>query len=861
MKKKLPFLFLLGLLAIGTASVNHYRKTEVVDAAYTTNATTYYNSVGNLSGDALLEKLAELTTTNHKYYTTYDDIRTMNLQSDKDSKNSSNLLDFYSQISIDGTWDGGKTWNREHVWCQSHTNGLFGTSGAGSDIHHIRPTINSINSSRNNSLYGIVESKDKRDAYAKYYNKTNTTDATAANGTLYGYLNGSLSDDGVFEPTDNIKGDVARIVMYLYMHYSSEVSANLSRVNVSNSTTKSKAGALDISNIVYTSRHNESDADDAAFDLLVAWSESDPVDSFEANRNNYCASITGTRNPFIDHPEYASYIWGGSSNTGSGSGNDNSGSSGSTTPELGGDSSVEGDKIVIENTTTSKKYKLVTNAGNIYNNDKIIIAAKDYDVAMSTTQNTNNRGVSNINKYTSGGNQYLTPSSDTEILTVAKANSQYNFNTSSGGYLATASSSENRLVTKTSLGSGENAYWTVSVSGGITTVKAKGSYTRNILKYNHSSNIFSCYGEGNTQKDIEIYREIVETSTTTQTITLPKDGTLLSISQAKEYASLVGSSYTTAKYNIQGTITSITNTEYGNMYIQDASGNSIYVYGVYSSDGTARYDALPSIHKPQVGDTVTLYGVIGTYNSTPQMKTARLYDLDKSTSSTSVLNTLFTNYVGDKSYTKKSIINLNKEAVNDISKYFYASCSTLQRTTYYKNNLLLMGNYDGTLSGVTSTSGINSGYGTNANGDMVHFKVNSTGELVGDYVVDIPNNGGMEEFYTTPFDFTSSNYFDSSWIYDYNVGYTHIVTNTEKSKKYLQDFLDVAAPLLLSDIYNSNYVQIEKLVIKEVNNTLVLQIIVSSTNSGKLSNLISDSNVLAESVVTSECDLIYLQNY
>ena len=144
---------------------------------------------------------------------------------------------------------------------------------------------------------------------------------------------------------------------------------------------------------------------------------------------------------------------------------------------------------------------------------------------------------------------------------------------------------------------------------------------------------------------------------------------------------------------------------------------------------------------------------------------------------------------------------------------------------------------------------------------MVHFKVNSTGELVGDYVVDIPNNGGMEEFYTTPFDFTSSNYFDSSWIYDYNVGYTHIVTNTDKSKKYLQDFLDVAAPLLLSDIYNSNYVQIEKLVIKEVNNTLILQIIVSSTNSGKLSNLISEANVLAESAITSDCDLIYLQNY
>ena len=71
MKKKLPFLFLLGLLAIGVANINHYRKTEVVDAAYTTNATTYYNSVGNLSGDALLEKLAQITYSNHRTYNTY----------------------------------------------------------------------------------------------------------------------------------------------------------------------------------------------------------------------------------------------------------------------------------------------------------------------------------------------------------------------------------------------------------------------------------------------------------------------------------------------------------------------------------------------------------------------------------------------------------------------------------------------------------------------------------------------------------------------------------------------------------------------------------------------------------------------
>ena len=55
---------------------------------------------------------------------------------------------------------------------------------------------------------------------------------------------------------------------------------------------------------------------DAAFDLLCEWSESDPVDGLEITRNNYAASVTGLRNPFIDHPEFADMIWDESYNGG-----------------------------------------------------------------------------------------------------------------------------------------------------------------------------------------------------------------------------------------------------------------------------------------------------------------------------------------------------------------------------------------------------------------------------------------------------------------------------------------------------------------------------------------------------------------
>ena len=80
------------------------------------------------------------------------------------------------------------------------------------------------------------------------------------------------------------------------------------------------------------------------------------------------------------------------------------------------------------------------------------------------------------------------------------------------------------------------------------------------------------------------------------------------------------------KYLVRGTVTSVANTTYGNLYIEDAEGNSLYVYGLYSVDGVTRYDAMET--KPQAGDEVLLLGVLTTYNSNPQMKNAWLQELN-----------------------------------------------------------------------------------------------------------------------------------------------------------------------------------------------------------------------------------------
>ncbi len=82
---------------------------------------------------------------------------------------------------------------------------------------------------------------------------------------------------------------------------------------------------------------------------------------------------------------------------------------------------------------------------------------------------------------------------------------------------------------------------------------------------------------------------------------------------------------TIEKYLVKGTITNIVKEDYGNMYIKDAEGNELYIYGLYSKDGSTRYDKLEN--KPQVGDTITVMGVACNYNG-PQMKNAWLMELE-----------------------------------------------------------------------------------------------------------------------------------------------------------------------------------------------------------------------------------------
>lgn len=150
---------------------------------------------------------------------------------------------------------------------------------------------------------------------------------------------------------------------------------------------------------------------------------------------------------------------------------------------------------------TTNAYTLLTDVSQLTAGSSIVIAAKGYNYAISTTQNSNNRAQAAVKK---SGNT-ITFGDDVQILTVEAGSTagSFAFNTGSG-YLFAASSSKNYLKTETSLSA--NSSWSVDIAAdGTATIKAKGGNTRNWLRYNSTNNppIFSCYGSG--QADVVIY--------------------------------------------------------------------------------------------------------------------------------------------------------------------------------------------------------------------------------------------------------------------------------------------------------------------------------------------------------------------
>ena len=145
------------------------------------------------------------------------------------------------------------------------------------------------------------------------------------------------------------------------------------------------------------------------------------------------------------------------------------------------------------------EWVLVDDISELVIGDKIVIVAAGSDVALSTTQNSNNRGQVSITK----GNGTIEINENVQVLILEEGTKEgtYAFNTGSG-YLYAASSSSNYLRTQTT--NDANGSWKIAIVDGVATVVAQGTNSNNTICYNSNNSIFSAYG--NLQKDISIYR-------------------------------------------------------------------------------------------------------------------------------------------------------------------------------------------------------------------------------------------------------------------------------------------------------------------------------------------------------------------
>ena len=241
----------------------------------------YYSTIDfTQTGDNLKTQLTTLITTTHTTNLPYTATGTTDTwdalyQTDLNPNNSNNVLLVYgwndTDADLTNDYSRDKTlschtsscsglWLREHVYPRSLGTPNLGFEFAGADAHHLR----SIDSDRNNS-----RSNRKFEE---------------GSGVDMSYI----TIAGNWYPGNQWKGDIARMIMNMYVRYPSQCLPN--NVGVG-STSYSNFG--DMPNV------------------FLDWNAQDPVSQYEINRNNILNTIQGNRNPFIDNPYLATIIWNG----------------------------------------------------------------------------------------------------------------------------------------------------------------------------------------------------------------------------------------------------------------------------------------------------------------------------------------------------------------------------------------------------------------------------------------------------------------------------------------------------------------------------------------------------------------------
>ena len=204
------------------------------------------------------------------------------------------------------------------------------------------------------------------------------------------------------------------------------------------------------------------------------------------------------------------------------------------------------------------------------------------------------------------------------------------------------------------------------------------------------------------------------------------------------------------------------------------------------------------------------------------------------------INEVIDKYYNNGKYTRRTWIDLSSEAMKDsLENYFVAQKISLQRTTYFSDESLLMGNIDGSIGG---EQGINSGY-TTIDNCLYHYEVDEDDySLIDESLKLNVNDTSVTDFFVTMKTF-ENDYVNEEWesvnrVYSYYPEDTSFNVNTQEyNDKILDDFLMFTASCFYNtDKENLNYIGLDHVEIEEVNNHLELRLYADQLDSGKVNN-------------------------
>ncbi len=227
----------------------------------------YYNGTEGKTGDELKAALHEIINDHIDF--SYSDAKYILEYAQEDPANSSNLIQFYTGLSLakDGWGTDGNDHNREHVWAKSHGD-FADIRPMDGDAHNLHAADASVNVTRSNYDFDFVTEGTYIEEADAYYN----------------------SGDDAFEPADREKGEVARTIFYMAVRY------------------EGTKGEMDLE--VVDALNTSFNAEHGKLSTLLQWNRDFPPTDFERRRNDRVEQSQGNRNPFTDNPAWADMIWG-----------------------------------------------------------------------------------------------------------------------------------------------------------------------------------------------------------------------------------------------------------------------------------------------------------------------------------------------------------------------------------------------------------------------------------------------------------------------------------------------------------------------------------------------------------------------